>query len=256
MVDLDTSEAAWADSWQASWDRQQEGHMPDRERRLEALLDVVEAVAGPAPYVLDLASGTGTISRRLLARYPAARTVAVDVDPALRTIAAATFAGDDRVRLVRADLRDPAWRDNLPDGPFDAVLTATALHWLPEDVLRRLYRDLYDVVKPGGAVANADEMPLLDLPRLGSALDEIAARRQDEMRIDGRPDWQGWWEEVAADPMLADAATARLELFGGNHSATFIPSARWHIDALAEAGFREVGVTWRSGPGAVVAAVR
>ena len=33
--------------------------MPDREERLGALVDIVEAVGGPAPPVLDLACGTG-----------------------------------------------------------------------------------------------------------------------------------------------------------------------------------------------------
>jgi hypothetical protein len=36
----------------------------------------------------------------------------------------------------------------------------------------------------------------------------------------------------------------------------FSPPADWHIAALKEAGFPEVGVVWRSGPGAVVAATR
>ena len=40
----------WAEAWQESWDRQQEGYMPDREKRLAALLDVVEAVAGSRPW--------------------------------------------------------------------------------------------------------------------------------------------------------------------------------------------------------------
>ncbi|HEX6422949.1 MAG TPA: class I SAM-dependent methyltransferase, partial [Acidimicrobiales bacterium] len=141
-------ESAWAEAWQRSWDRQQEGYMPDREARLAALVDVVEAVSGPAPRVLDLACGTGSISRRLLDRLPGARSVAVDVDPALLTIARATFAGDERVRLVRADLGDPGWLDALREGGFDAVVSATALHWLAEPVLRRVYRDLHGLVRP------------------------------------------------------------------------------------------------------------
>ncbi|MFE2387080.1 SAM-dependent methyltransferase, partial [Streptomyces misionensis] len=40
-------------SWQESWDRQQEWYMPDREQRFRVMLDMVEAVVGPAPRVLD-----------------------------------------------------------------------------------------------------------------------------------------------------------------------------------------------------------
>ncbi|WP_246017449.1 hypothetical protein [Micromonospora pisi] len=61
-------------AWQESWDRQQEGYLPDREERFAALLDTVEAVAaGPGVAVLDLAGGTGSISLRALRRFPSRR---------------------------------------------------------------------------------------------------------------------------------------------------------------------------------------
>jgi SAM-dependent methyltransferase len=253
----DRPDRAWAEAWQESWDRQQEGYMPDREERLAALLDVVEAVAGPRPLVLDLACGTGTISRRLLQRFPGARSIAVDIDPALLTIARATLGGDERVRLVRADLADPAWVLQLPELPFDAVLTATALHWLPEPLLRRVYRDLAGIVRPGGAVANADRMEAADLPRLGAALAAVGARRQERVRADGRPDWEAWWAIAAADPVIAEAVAERTAHFGGvSHPDQFDPPSSWHAQALLDAGFSEAGVVWRSGAGAVVAALR
>jgi trans-aconitate methyltransferase len=99
---------------------------------MRALLDVVDVVGDSSPRVVDLACGPGTVTRRLLARFPAARSIAVDVDPVLRAIASASFARDDRVRIVHADLRDPNCLDAPPDAQVDAVLTATALHWLPE----------------------------------------------------------------------------------------------------------------------------
>jgi SAM-dependent methyltransferase len=254
-----TEEATWAEDWQRSWDRQQEGYLPDREARLGALVDIVEAVAGPSPAVLDLACGTGSISRRVLARLPHARLVAVDVDPALLAIAGASVGADERVRVVRADLSEPGWAGAvpLPEGGFDAVVTATALHWLTQPDLRRLYADLRLLVRPGGVVANADEMPSEELPRLGSALDGLAEHRRAQLTADGRPDWAAWWDEAAADPALADAVAERQRFFGGvSHPASFSPPARWHVAALEAAGFVEAGVAWRQGSGAVVAAVR
>jgi SAM-dependent methyltransferase len=246
----------WAIDWQHSWDHQQEGYMPDREARLAALVDIVEAVAGPAPLVLDLACGTGSISRRLLDRLPAARTVAVDIDPALLAIAGATLGDDARVRLVRADLSDAAWARVLPESAFDAVVTATALHWLPEPTLHRLYGDLRGLVRPGGVVANADEMPAGELPRLSAALGDLEGARRAEAVADGRPDWEAWWDLAARDPALSDAVAERRRFFGGDHTASFNPPAAWHVAALSAAGFAEAGVAWRSGTGAVVAAVR
>jgi SAM-dependent methyltransferase len=251
-----TLDRNWSEAWQWSWDRQQEGYMPDRELRLQALLDVVEAVAGPRPLVLDLACGTGSISRRLLDRLPEARSIAVDVDPALLAIARATFTDEPRVRIVRADLGRPDWARQLPETPVDAVVTATALHWFQEPDLRRLYTDLAGVVRSGGVVANVDEMAAADLPRLGEALAGLEDRRRARARADGRPDWDSWWDLVAADPVLADAVAERRAFFGGDHAHEFNPPAAWHTEALRDAGFAEAGVAWRAGSGAMVAAVR
>ncbi|MGX1763334.1 class I SAM-dependent methyltransferase, partial [Streptomyces lydicus] len=127
------------EQWQESWDRQQEFYMPDREERFRVMLDMVEAVAGPAPRVLDLACGTATISRRLFARLPEATSVGIDRDPALLAIARGTFADDARMTFVTADIKSPDWMSLLPDEPFDAIVTATALHWLKAEPLVRLY---------------------------------------------------------------------------------------------------------------------
>jgi SAM-dependent methyltransferase len=247
--------ADWAERWQRSWDRLEENLVPDRELRIRALLDVVDAIAGRPPTVLDLACGTGTVTRRLLDRLPSARSIAVDVDPVLLAIASATFAGDDRVRIVHADLRDPAWVDEVPE-QVDAVITATALHWLPEEAVQRVYRDLAHVVRPGGVVAHAEEMPLVALPRLDSRLAEVERERRIRQQADARRRWDAWWEKAARDPALRFASAERRTVFTSNYpSEEFSPPAEWHIAALRKAGFTEVGVVWRSGTGAVVAAV-
>ena len=230
--------------------------MPDRERLISTLLDVAEAMAGPAPTVVDLACGPGSITSRLLDRLPLARSIAVDVDPVLLTIASATFANDDRVQVVRADLRDPGWRDALPESEVDAVLTSTALHWLPEDAVRRLYRDLAGLVRRGGVVAHSEQMPLTDLPRIAPALAEIARQRGAEPD-DRRARWDAWWDQASREPALQPAVTQRRSVFETTYpTEEFSPPADWHITALRDAGFLEVGLVWRSGPAAVIAAVR
>lgn len=256
MGDPPRAPSEWAESWQRSWDQLEEVLVPDRERQISVLLDVVEAMAGTAPTVIDLACGPGTITCRLFDRLPRARSIAVDVDPVLLTIASATFAHDDRVQVVRADLRHPAWGDALPECQVDAVVTATALHWLPQDAVRRLYRDLAHVVRRGGVVAHSERMPLADLPRLGPALADIE-QRPGAGRDEGQARWDAWWEQTSSEPALQPAMTQRRAVFGTTYpTEEFSPPADWHVTALRDAGFAEAGVIWRSGPAAVVAAVR
>jgi O-methyltransferase involved in polyketide biosynthesis len=175
----------------------------------------------------------------------------------LLTIASATFADDDRVRVVDADLRDPAWTQAVPEPQVDAVLTATALHWLSEKTVQRVYSDLARVVRPGGVVAHAEQMPLVELPRLGAGLAEVERKRSVGTQVGGRVGWDLWWEEAARDPGLRSASERRRTVFASNYpTEEFSPPADWHVAALRAAGFAEADVVWRSGTGAVVAAVR
>ncbi len=100
-------------AWQQRWDAQQQAYLPDREERFTAVLDAVEAGCGRAPRVLDLAGGTGSITRRVLTRFPAATSVVLDVDAALLAIARGSFTGDPRVRVCSADLATPGWLEQL-----------------------------------------------------------------------------------------------------------------------------------------------
>jgi SAM-dependent methyltransferase len=251
---MESATPQWAMKWQLSWDRLEEKYIPDREAKLNALIDVVEATAGGTCTVLDLACGTGSVTLRLLRRLPAARVIALDVDPVLLTIASATFASDDRVQVVRADLRTNRWFEALAGQRVDAVLTATALHWLSEDVVRRLYRDLSGLIRPGGVFAHLEKMPLVELPHLGYGLAQLARLQRPE---EHESDWDAWWEAVAQDPLLASSVADRHSIFEDNYpTEEFSPPADWHIERLREAGFPEAGVVWRAGSAAVAAAVR
>ena len=85
----------------STWEDQQNGHAPDRELRFQLLLDYVEQLTGgPPARVLDLACGPGSITRRVLNRFPAAEVVAVDTDPLLLDLARDAFADDPRVGRV------------------------------------------------------------------------------------------------------------------------------------------------------------
>jgi trans-aconitate methyltransferase len=54
----------------ARWDRQQEGYIKEREERFEIMFDVLEATLGDKFTVIDAACGPGSLSRRLLDRFP------------------------------------------------------------------------------------------------------------------------------------------------------------------------------------------
>ncbi|MER6526247.1 class I SAM-dependent methyltransferase [Streptomyces sp. NPDC001508] len=249
--------------WQTSWDRQQEWYMPDREERFRVMTDVVEAVTDRTPLVLDLACGTGSITDRLLRRLPGARTVCVDIDPVLLTIARGHFADDPRVTFVEADLTDPDWTARLPHPSVDAVVTATALHWLDTEPLRRLYGTLAGLLREGGVFLNADHMDDESAPRLNAAMNALLTERRERQRREGALDWADWWGRVADDPTLAEPAARRFALLGDPREPRPAgtkpdrPTAvQWHLDTLREQGFAEARQIWCSAGDALVAALR
>ncbi|MEU4276155.1 class I SAM-dependent methyltransferase [Streptomyces tanashiensis] len=244
----------WA-GWQQSWDRQQEWYMPDREERFRVMLDMVEALVGPKPRVLDLACGTGSITSRLLQRFPDATSTGVDLDPALLAIAEGSFAGDERVTFVTADLKDPAWVRSLPYDTYDAVLTATALHWLHSEPLTALYGQLAALVRDGGVLMNADHMIDEATPRINAAERAHRHAAMDRAKGAGALDWAEWWAVAAADPVLAEPTARRFEIYG-EHADGDAPSAGWHADTLRAAGFGEARPVWASPSDTLLLAVK
>ncbi len=253
MTETATLDAA---AWQASWDRQQQSYMPDREQRFATMLDIVDATIGaPAPAILDLAGGTGSISLRALRRFPQAITTLVDVDPVLLTIARASL--DARTTIVSTDLRTDPWTTTLPRRDYDAVLTATALHWIDGDRLATLYREIHSVLRPGGVFINADHMVDPGITTLSQRIADWERHRREASYVsDPTLSWEGWWEHLAEDSVLGPLIEQRRQLFDGWHAVEFTPSHDWHLDALRAAGFSEAGLVWRGLNDAAFAAVR
>jgi SAM-dependent methyltransferase len=246
-----------AEAWQESWDRQQEAYLPDREHRFAAMLAAVDAATGGTPpRVLDLAAGTGTVTLRVLARFPGAEATVLDQDPVLLAIAGASLR--DRARIVRADLSRPRWTDVLPHDGYDAVLTATALHWLTAERITALYAEIRQVLRPGGVLVNADHMPDDGLPGLTERLMERAgAQRAARYAAGAAVSWPDWWARAGAHEVLGPLTAERERIYpSAAHSAEWLPPVSWHVAALRAAGFTEAGVLWRGGADAAVIGVR
>lgn len=241
-----------AKAWQRSWDDQQQGFMADREERFAYLVDMIASLSRDRPLrVLDLAGGPGSLTARVLAACVDATVTAVDLDPVLLSIYRSAYPG---AAVAEVDLRDPSWTAALAAGePFDAVMTATAMHWLDADSLRRLYRDLAGLIRPGGLFLNADHHPLA---QAGLAAHCQAVAEVELSRLVGdRLDWAGWWESVAGDPALGVLLEEPTRRFA-DRGEEFAPGEPWHVEALRSAGFREAAVVWRRGRDAIVAGLR
>ena len=94
-----------------------------------------------AAAVLDLAAGTGAVTREIMARNPRpARVVAVEPDARMRAVLAQQ---SPQVRALEG------WGEDmpLPDGCADAVFVSTAWHWLDPP---RAVPEIARVLRSGG----------------------------------------------------------------------------------------------------------
>lgn len=245
----------WA-AWMASWDRQQEGYMANREDRFDVIVDVLAQTVGTAPSVLDLCSGPGSLGQRVLRRMPDATIVAVDGDPVLQLIGRRSH-GDRRTTWIEHDLADPTWEAVVgAHGPFDAVASTTALHWLDAPTLVAVYAAVGRLLRPGGVFADGDHLTEPPgRPRMRRL--QVALRRTTQ---DGRPDYRAWWAELeaasAGDDELASAFARRAGAGTGHPDTSDAPGLAFHVEALRHAGFAEIGTVWQHGDDRILVALR
>ncbi len=112
---------------------------------------VAEASAAiEAERILDLGTGTGETARLLLDLHPRAKLVGIDVSAAMLDEARRALPAD------RTDLHVGRLEDTLPQGPFDLVVSALAVHHLEAHGKRDLFRRVAHALRPGGRFVLGD----------------------------------------------------------------------------------------------------
>jgi tRNA (cmo5U34)-methyltransferase len=150
----------------------------------------LELVSGPVRRVLDLGAGTGLLSTQVLAAHPETEVVLFDGAPAM--LEQARVALGDRALYVEGDLAGA-----LPDGPWDAIVSALAIHHLADADKAALFARVHGALRNGGIFANAEQVA-------GPTpwLDELYERRHERAaRALGASDeeWAGAQERMAHD---------------------------------------------------------
>jgi tRNA (cmo5U34)-methyltransferase len=194
MSSTDAPDAqAWFDRWVETYDADRRVLIPCFDAFYGTAAEVAALDRSGPVRVLDLGAGTGLLASVLATALPEAELVLLDEAPAMLERAADRLAPlGDRVTTVVADLRDP-----LPDGPFDVVASALAIHHLDDAGKADLYRRAADVLAPGGVVINAEQVagptPALEAQftarwrehcRALGATEEVLAAADARMAID------------------------------------------------------------------------
>lgn len=240
-----------------AWELQQNAYVRHRAERFRIIMDALDYARPNVTSVLDLGAGLGSFSKLLLQRFPDVGVIAVDYDPALLTLARHNLAEyAHRVTFIEADLRDPAWTAGIGAVKPDAVVSSTALHWLPTHTLVGLYSNLTSVLNPQGLFFNADHLSYSTGPFFQnvSTLDDKAA--QQAAFDSGVPDWDAWWKQLRETDGFAQLVAERDRRFAEDAPENLDLTPTMHTEALRVAGFSEVGTVWQYFDDYVVYGVR
>ncbi|MCQ4040964.1 class I SAM-dependent methyltransferase [Streptantibioticus rubrisoli] len=247
---------ATAALWVERWERQQQRYAVDREERFTVIADIVEHVVRdePNPLVVDLGCGPGSLAARLVRRLPHAEIVAVDRDPLLLELGRTHHAA--AAQFVEATIGADGWvRAMALDRPLDAVVSTTALHCLPVEVLADAYRQFAALVRPGGVLVNSDHFEPGGDPASRIAV-EVGRRRAERRRPHDLEDWTSWWAAAADEPELAQLLTDQPRPSSAHHNPDNGLPLSHHVELLRRAGFQHICPVWQFGTGYVLVAVR
>jgi ubiquinone/menaquinone biosynthesis C-methylase UbiE len=162
---------------------------------------VGELELGPDATVLDLAAGTGKLTRSLVPRF--ARVIAVEPDDAMRGVLEEVVPGAEA-------LAGSAEAIPLPDDSVDAVFTAEAFHWYAsEETVGEIVR----VLRPRSGLAIFWNLDFGDPePPMGDEVDrvlEVAFAKGGAPGI-GKV-LSGFWREPIAKAPLEPLQEAEVE---------------------------------------------
>jgi SAM-dependent methyltransferase len=169
------SDTVWQDSKVAeAYLEGVRGGIPLAAFQVEMLGRVARHALPKVERILDLGCGDGVLGRSLLAQYPQASCVFVDFNETMLA-AARNLVGEQapRSHFVLGDFGVKTWIDGVrPFAPFDLFVSGFAIHHQPDQRKREVYREIFDVLAPGGLFLNREHVSSASA-WAGKAFDEL-----------------------------------------------------------------------------------
>jgi SAM-dependent methyltransferase len=136
------------------------GAIPCAAVQLDVMMRLIEAGGRPLRSFLDLGSGDGVLAATILARYPKARGVLVDFSPDMLAAAKARFARrDGKLEFALLDYGAAKWIESVRRfSPFDTIVSGYSIHHQPDRRKRKLFAELFDLLRPGGTFVNVEHV--------------------------------------------------------------------------------------------------
>lgn len=139
------------------FDKQAANYRGPREKlipqldRFYGMVPEAVGLAGSPARILDLGAGTGMLSAVVAESFPDARFTLFDYSPRMLE-QAGEILGD------RAEVKVGDMYEGIPAGPWDAVISALAIHHMTDEGKRSVYEAVFDELESGGIFVNAEHI--------------------------------------------------------------------------------------------------
>jgi tRNA (cmo5U34)-methyltransferase len=161
--------------------------IPNGVDQIEIALRVAAALHPAVANILDLGCGDGIVGSAARQIWPKATLTLLDFSDPMLEAARSRFLDASDVAFVRADFGLPGWIGRVSDrSPFDLVLSAYAIHHQPDDRKRALYREIVDLLAPGGVFINIEHVQSATT-RVSAIWDQLLVERLIQQHPDRDP---------------------------------------------------------------------
>lgn len=208
--------------------------VPRRAEQISTVCDLLTDI--PVRRVLDLCCGEGLLAQEYLRRWPDGQVLLLDGSAEMLALAASRLGeASGQAEQLQADIADSGDRSWRAGRGYGAVMSSLAVHHLDGPGKRQLFRDVREMLAPGGAFVLADVIePAGPVTRrlAGDHWDEAVARASreqfggDEASRAFREQGWNYYRLSGPDPLDKPSSVAE------------------QLDWLREAGFAEADVAW------------
>lgn len=204
--------------------------VPEREAQIQTICRLIPDPGQPFD-VLELACGAGVLANAILERFPACTLHGLDGSEEMLNAARQRLAlFGARFQPGKFELSADDWR--APGPVFQAVVSSLAIHHLDGRGKARLFRDLYSLIKPGGALLIADVVQPAGQQATAYAADTFdEILRRQSLALDGN---------LNAYHHFQDWNLFRYPDDAMDHPSPILDQLKW----LEAAGFQQVDVFW------------
>jgi tRNA (cmo5U34)-methyltransferase len=205
--------------------------VPDRETQIQIICDLIPPSTEPF-HVLELCCGEGLLAREILKRFDNCTLLGLDGSSYMLSSAGERLAPfSSRAKLKYFDLSDTNWRN--PPIRMQAVVSSLCIHHLDDSQKQALFRDMHQILLPGGAFLIADIIQPVNKTGIALAangFDEVVRKRS--FRLGG--------DDHAYIQFQRDKWNLYRYPDPGDKPSSLFDQMKW----LEESGFGDIDVFW------------